>query len=166
MIHYRPAQEKDLLHLRDLDLKCYEESPATNQWWDEVSQSEYTGCIVCCKSHVPIGMVVWERQAFKLPEFEGKVTTLHIHKLCIRKEFRGNKLGQSLLAHVHEEARKKGTPYMSTAIPEYLCIPDEPDDVSEWLNKLGFKAVLVLPAKVRLYGREYDQYLFVFKVKV
>lgn len=166
--HYRPATDRDLTHLQDLDLKCYERSPATPKWWKHVSENPQSGCMIACKSQVPIGMVVWERQAFRLPEFKAKVTTLHLHKLCVRKEFRCQGLGQRLLAHAHEAAREKGCPYMSISIPEYRCLPDTKpeEDVSKWIINLGFKATIILPTKVHMYGQIFDQYLFVYQVKV
>lgn len=168
MIHYREASSNDLTHLRDIDLKCHEQPPADQAWWAQIAENPQSGCMVACKSHVPIGMIVWERQAFRLPEFKAKVTTLHFHKLCVRKEFRNQRIGQKLLAYAHEEARRLGCPYMSMSIPEYRCLPDtDPDaDVSCWLNRLGFNATIILPTKVHMYGKEYDQYMFVYKVKI
>lgn len=166
MIHYRPATNADSTHLRDLDLKCHEQPPSPMGWWRETSENPQAKCLVACKSHVPIGMAVWERQAFKLPENNGKVTTQHFHKICVRSEFRRQGIAKRMLAHAHEEARQAGCPYMSMTVPEYRCDPNSPDDVSEWLKKLEFKATMILPFKVKMYGLEYDQYLFVFKVKV
>lgn len=166
MIHYRVAANTDLTDLQNLDLKCYEQEPASQEWWTNIAENPQSGCIVACKNQVPIGMVVWERQAFKLPGFKAKVTTLHVHKICVRKEFRNEGIGKHLLAHAHEESRKKGCPYMTMCVPEYKCEPGQPDDISGWLNKLGFKATIILPAKVYLYGKKYDQFLFVYDVKV
>ncbi len=168
MIHFRAASNNDLTYLRDIDLKCYEQAPADLKWWGQIAENPQSGCVVACKSQVPIGMLVYERQAFRLPGFKAKLTTLHIHKLCVHPLHRKQQIGQKLLAHSHEEARKKGCPYMTISIPEYRCKPDSDTsaDVSKWLNKLGFKAAIILPTKIHLYGQEFDQYLFVFQVKV
>ena len=165
MITYRAATNNDLSYLCDLDLKCHEQSPADKAWWGQISENQQAGCVVACKSHVPIGMCVWERQAFKLPEFETKRETFHIHKICVRKEFRNQGIGRNQIAYVHEAAKKRSCAFISIAVPEYRCNKKEPDDVSEWLAKLNFQAKIILPTKVNLYGCEYDQYLFVFKVK-
>lgn len=166
MITYRKATSADLTHLRDLDLKCHEQEPADQKWWAAIAENPQSGCVVGCKSQVPISMIVFEKQVFRLPDFQQKEATLHIHKLCVRKEFRKQKSGQKLLAHAHEEAKKRSCPYMSMSVPEYRCKPetDPENDVSAWLNKLGFKATIILPTKVNLYGQEFDQYLFVYKV--
>lgn len=166
MIHYRSAIQADLSILCDLDLKCHERAPETNEWWTQIAANPQADCFVACKSRVTIGMIVWEKQAFRLPEFKTKQTTLHIHKICVRTEFRGQKIAQRLLAQAHEEARKKGCLYMTMSVPEYLCIPGQPDNVSDWLNKLQFKASIILPEKVDLYGIAYDQFLFVHKMKL
>jgi ribosomal protein S18 acetylase RimI-like enzyme len=166
MITYRLAHNSDLIDLCNLDLKCYEQPPATQEWWMQIFESPQFGCIVACKNQVPIGMIVWGREAFKLPNFKAKVTTLHIHKICVYKEFRKKSIGKHLLAHVHEKAQREGIPYMTMCVPEYKCEPGTPDDISGWLNKLGFKATIILPLKVPLYGKDYDQFLFVYEVKV
>ncbi len=166
MIHFRPASNNDLAHLYDIDLKCHEQSPADSEWWRQIAENPQAGGVVALKRQVPIGMLIYERQAFRLPKFKAKVTTLHIHKLCVHPLHQNQYVGQKLLAHGHEEARKKGCPYMTISVPEYQCQPSAEDDVSKWLNKLGFKAVMILPTKVYLYGQEFDQYLFVFQVKV
>lgn len=166
MIHYRDATSQDLAHLRDLDLKCHEQSPSPAEWWTQIAENPNATCKVACQSHVPIGMAVWEQQAFRLPTFKSKVTTIHFHKLCVRSEFRGKKIAQRLLAYGHEAARANKCPYMSMSIPEYRCVPGEQDDVSQWLNSLHFKASIILPEKIQLYGRDYDQFLFIHEVKV
>lgn len=166
MITYREARPNDLAQLRSLDLKCHEQTPSTDDWWKQIAENTHSGVCVSCKNQVPVGMIVWERQAFQVPDRKAKTTTLHLHKLCVRPEYRNNQIGQRLLAYAHEEARRTGCPYMTISVPEYKCQPGEEDDVSEWLNKLGFNATMILPVKISLYGKEYDQFLFVFEVKV
>ena len=166
MIHYRAATNKDLTHLRDIDLKCHEQMVSTHSWWSEIEQNPESGCVVVCKTHVPVGMIVWERQAFKLPNFDSKQTTLHIHKLCVRKEFRNNKCGQKLLGYGYEEAVRLECPYMSISVPEYRCGKSaEHGDLGAWLNKQGFNATIILPTKIQMYGQDFDQFLFVYEVK-
>jgi ribosomal protein S18 acetylase RimI-like enzyme len=165
MIHYREVVDKDVPRLHDICLKCYEKPPATSEWWNYIFKNKQAGCIVACKSQVPIGMMVWERQAFKLPDFQTKEITLHAHILCVRKEFRSNGIGQRLLAHGHEIALSQQCKYITMSIPEYQCKPDTPEDVSKWLNDRGFKAKVILPTKIEMYGKHFDQYLFVFEVQ-
>lgn len=166
MITYRTSRPNDLAQLRSLDLKCHEQEPETDGWWKQVAENPNADVCVACKSQVPIGMIVWERQAFQVPNFKAKATTLHLHKLCVRPEFQNNNIGQRLLAYAHEEARRTGCPYITISVPEYKCQPGEEYDVSKWLKNLGFKATIILPVKISLYGKEYDQFLFVFEVKV
>lgn len=163
-IHYRPALRHDLTYMKDLDLKCHEQPPADNKWWEYISNNAQTGCVLACKSQVPIGMCVWERQAFKLPDFKSKEVTLHIYKVCVRPEFRKQGIGRYLIAHAHEEANKLDCAYMSISVPEYLCTPSNEGDISGWLAKLKFKATIILPAKIQLYGESYDQFLFIYRV--
>ncbi len=169
MIHYRPAKEEDLNHLIDLDVKCQSHSASLPGWWDEIADRVNTNCCVACISHVPIGMVVWERQMFKLPEFSQKQYTAHVHKICVRPDLRNAGIGKRLLAEVHEFANSNGCPYITIAVPEYQCVPSETEDeieyISPWLIKLGFIATILLPVKIQLYGEDHDQYLFVFGVK-
>lgn len=166
MIHYRTAVNPDLAHLRDLDLKCHEESPQSAEWWAEMSENPNATCHVGCKSHVPVSMIVWEQQSFRLPSFSEKRSTIHIHKICVRKEFRKQRIASRLLAYAHEYARANSCPYMSVSVPEYRCNPDSPDDVSGWLKKLKFKASIILPEKISLYGCKYDRFLFIYEMKL
>jgi ribosomal protein S18 acetylase RimI-like enzyme len=165
MIHYREANNSDLIYLRDIDLKCHEQEPADSNWWKQIASNPQAHCVLACKSQVPIGLLVLERQLFREPI---RATTAHIHKLCVRPEFRHQGTGQRLLAHGHEFAKMKKCEYMTVSVPEYKCRPesDKENDVSRWLNNLGFKATYILPTKLLLYGREFDQFLFTFQVNM
>jgi len=166
MIHYRPATVKDLSYLRDLDLKCHEQIPSSHRWWAKIEQNLESGCYIGCKSHVPIAMAVWERKSFRLPDFERVHITLHLHKLCVRKEFRNKHIGRRLIAHAHEEAKRLQCGYLSISVPEYMCGEKaEHGNVAAWLNQLGFKATIILPTKVHMYGQSFDQFLFIYKVQ-
>lgn len=164
MIHFRNAIDSDMTHIRDIDLKCHEQLPADEKWWLSIAVNKQAGCTVGCKSQVPVGMLVFEKQIFKLSFFTEHLPTLHLHKLCVRKEFRSQMIGQKLMSLGYDQALKNSCQYMTMSIPEYRCCPGKEADVSGWLMALGFRATSILPTKLSLWGQEFDQFLFCFKV--
>jgi len=164
MTDFREAVMGDLPHLQNLDLKGYEQQPETMDWWKSVITNPSMTCVVACQNQTPIGMVVWTHQEFQKPSPMSGQTTVHVHKICVQKGFRYRGIGSSLMAKARKETYRLKCKTMSISVPEYQCISDDPDNVSQWLHKLGFKADSVLPVPLHLYGKNYDQYLFLFEV--
>jgi GNAT superfamily N-acetyltransferase len=165
MIQYRPAIPQDMSYMRDMDLKCHEQAPCSDEWWTLAMKNPNVGTTIVTSRHVPIGMSLWEKRLTKLPDITAKANCFLIHKLCVRPGFRNLGFAHKLLAHCHEEARRSRVKFLTMEIPSYLCCPNEDGDISLWLNKLGFRATMVLDRQVKLYGEEHDLYLFVFEVK-
>ena len=163
MTQYRPAIASDQPHIQDLDLKCHEQ-PQSLDWWKMMGENPQAHTVVECHHQIPIGFMVWEQESILLPDSDEKQPAITLHKICVRKEYRRRGIAMDMLAHAHEEAIKQRCKYIVIAVPEYRCKRGDPDDVSEWLLKLNFKAHMTLPEKIHLYGKEYDQYLFVFEV--
>lgn len=167
MIHYRKPNKAENSYYRSIDLHCHEQ-PSPADWWAEIFENEKACGLIACEDNLPIGMLIAEWVALKLPEHPQKVTSIHMHKLCVNKEFRGQGIGQRLLAEAHEEARKNGCPYITVTVPAYNCLPETApdDDVSQWLGAFDFKAVMTLPTQISYMGKDWDQYLFAFKVRM
>ena len=160
MVEVRSAKNGDIIYLRKIDLQCHETEPNSPEWWKELSKNPAGGCIVVAQSRIPIGFCAWEKQVFSFVEDETEITTLHFHKLCISEGFRKRGHGLRLLAAAYEEAIHLDCQYLSTTVPEFTLL-----QAGKWLNSVGFEAKVVLPEKLNMYGREWDQIFFVRKVR-
>lgn len=164
-IRYRPLDINDIDYVCDLDLKCHEQSPEPKKWWHVIINNPQCGCMVACDKKVPVGLVAWEKQAFKLKDFPSKQLTLHIHKICVRQEYRLRGISKQLLAYAFERARVMQCPFMSMCIPEYkVGKPGGEGDITGWVESIQFKSTIILPLKIDMYGQQFDKYLFTMKV--
>jgi GNAT superfamily N-acetyltransferase len=160
MIKIRRGVKDDLHHLRDLDLKCYERPPADFTWWTQIADSHQCGVFVACDQETPIGMFVFEVVNFKAHGKSG--FNLHIHKLCVRENYRHKGIGSDLMEEASKECKSRRCTAVTITVPEYRCLPKTypDDDVSIWLARFNFEAISIMPEKLEMYGKEYDYYLF------
>ena len=161
-VNIRPATQGDIRFLYNLDLKSYETPPAPGQWWHKLIEAGQSSVCVVTHQRRPIGVIAWEKQPINLPGIEAKVSSLHIYKLCVLEKLRRRGVGSMLLTECYKSARARCCPYLSMTIPSFMCEPE--GDASKWLNNRMFEAKMILPDPLELYGREYDQYLFVFEL--
>jgi ribosomal protein S18 acetylase RimI-like enzyme len=162
---FRPSNANDIPYLKKLDLVCHEEEPASRKWWEDFLANPQGEIIVAAQEGSPVAVIVWQLQVEKIPGEQNRVKVLHVNKICVHPEYRHQGVGRYLMAHAHEYAAQKRCSYISISAPEYYCQPGDPYDVSVWLNKLGFKSTIILPHKVHIYGKLWDQFLFVYDMK-
>lgn len=156
VLDIRSAQPKDIQHLRDLDVKCFDYCWTDEDW--KALDSEYSTVIVACAHGTPIAMLVCDEQ-----EFKGR-KLLHIYKVCVKPQFRGKNLGKKLLARAYEIAKMISADALAISVPESMTRPENSTNCVGWLKKMGFFAACILEEKDWLYGQEEDVILFVFNI--
>ena len=145
----------DAQYLYNLELKSYETEPAPTSWWKTFEGDVF----VVTDQDTPVASVAVEKKTFQ-PTGQGQSSSLHIERICVHPKYRDRKIGRALVSKAYVFAQKRGLPYLTITIPEFSVT-----EVRGFLSKMGFKATITLPVKIEMYGKHYDQYLFVCEVK-
>lgn len=146
----RDAKPDDLVHLQDCDVKCFDYGWSTEEW--EFAAENYA-VRVAHYYGTPIGFAVFvvlnERQRI-----------VHLFKLGVKPNFRRRKVGRLLVAEAMGFAEVRGIGEIESIIPESLCRPGEPQDITGWLAKIGFRGTGLVPNYIQNMGINEDGYKF------
>lgn len=144
----RTAQPHDAPFILDIDTKTLDYYWTAGQWgqvW------ETKGVCILVIGEPPVGFCVMvEDTLYQEP-------AIHIPKLVVREEARGERLGMRLLAAVYRYCQGEGIERMAASVPlsnVYGC---------EWLKSLGFEAIRM--ESELLYGQEEDIVVFMRRVE-
>lgn len=78
---------------------------------------------------------------------------LEIVRLAVLPKERQQGVGSELLRAGRDYGLTANLYVMYVIVPEILCCPGDPDDISRWLGYKGFKAVVpIYPNKFYMYG--------------
>lgn len=130
MYRTQPHEIDDVQHLIDIDLKCHDE-PWTPDAWRRLAADMHIRVAVC--SGRPVGFVAFT------PTVGRKVS---IEKLAVKSMHRRQGVGSSLLIDVLHYAENRRSKSVEIIVPETHLAPGRPYDVSEFLARNNFKAVV------------------------
>jgi ribosomal protein S18 acetylase RimI-like enzyme len=125
---FRETRPADAHYLIDIDIKCFEHA-WTPEEWRETSETSLGA--VATWHGVPIGMSISRRS------LEGDVEVV---KVGVKPPYRNNGIGRHLLQNCILHARDIMATRLFTIVPESAIAPGQPQDLSTWLSKLGFRA--------------------------
>ena len=75
-------------------------------------------------------------------------------------------MSQILLQSCYLGSKQKGIDTVQVVAPDIHCCPGDPDDISAFLLKSGFKPTgKILPEYKEMYGEPVDGYVFERKIK-
>jgi len=140
----RPSEARDAHYLIDIDTKCFFYA-WTPEEWRQVSQ-ECLATVVTFNGE-PIAMAVFGKNP------DGDV---EIVKVAVKQAFRLRGVSRRLIYNCALYAREIGAAALVMLIPEYRLRPGDPDDLSVWLGKLGFRATTIFRKEFHAYGRDED----------
>jgi len=150
MFAIRDVKPDDLVHLRDCDIKCFDYG------WDDEEWSHVFKTHVVRIAHcygTPIGFVVFVLMAEGPP-------AVQILKLGVKPNFRRRRVSLMLLRAVMGFAMSAGLHEIESVVPEMMCRPGEPRDITGWLAKVGFKGTGVIRNYIQNMGTVEDGYKF------
>lgn len=153
-INVRQVVASDINYLTDIEIKCYEDAKGLD-WWRETIKNPEKHAIIAVGHKVPIGFVVWS-EAPKASDH-----TADVERLAVKPAFRKRGAGTMLLRDVITQARILDLTQLRLVVPESLCFPGHPDDVSEWLRVRQFSAVRIIKDHFEAYGYKEDAFVFV-----
>ena len=149
MIQFRAAEERDAHYLIDIDIKCFDYA-----WMPEDWRQASKTCVgtVATWYGTPIGMAIFAKT---------EAGDIEIVKIAVKKPYRNRGVASQLLLNCAIYAREIHIPRMVMLVPEGRLRPGEPDDISTWLTKLGFRAQApLLRDYFTFYGQAEDGVLF------
>jgi GNAT superfamily N-acetyltransferase len=120
----------ELNHLLDIDLKCFEDNIPLEEWRIYLDDSTYS-IMVGTVQGIPAGFIMWQGNM--------------VVRLGVKPVYRKFGIGSKLLYMVENTLIQLGKKTIIIKIPESLCCPGNPIDVSGWLRRRGFRAEKLEP---------------------
>jgi len=146
----RDAKPSDLVHLQDCDVKCFDWVWTPEEWthaFDNyvVKVAHYYG--------TPIGFAVFVA-------LNQNPRIVYLFKLGVKTNFRRRGAGRLLVVNAMDFAAGQGIHEIESIVPETLCRPGEPQNITDWLAKVGLKGAGVVPKYISSMGVVEDGYRF------
>ena len=138
----------DLSYLVDIDLKCYEDPWDVEKWRTVLMDFALDKLVSIRKQHA--GLAVW-----KFADGVSKIL-----RLGVKPAYQHYGIGSELLRTIEQTTLERGIRTVKFKIPESLCCPSDPADVSAWLGRRGYKATRVCPLEAIFCNLVEDAYIF------
>ena len=157
----RLSRPNDINTLVALDLKTYNYPLSMDDWKVLVHGSgkkKEPRVILLELMSRPAGFCMWKESE---PE-EGKDEQIvELLRVGILPEYRGRSLGRLLVDRCAEECNRNRMDKIRLLVPEVHCVPDDPDNIVGFLNKVDFfpTGEIVEDFKV-MYGDMVDAFAF------
>ena len=132
MIDFRAAEQKDAHYLIDIDIKCFDDAWTPEDWR---FAAKYCVACVATWNGAPVGMAVFYN------DFMGSI---EIVKVAVKRPYRNMGIARRLIFNCILYARELYATRLVMIVPESKLRPGEPDDLSEWLKALRFRAQVPL----------------------
>lgn len=158
MIRVHTANQGDLGAMVEIDLRCFEYPIYYAELRDYLRSPDCFCVIAANDNHCVVGYAV-----FKASKPEG---LLEIVRLAVLQKHRGLGAGKELLRAGRDYAITYSLHEMFVVVPEIICDPRSPGDVSRWLGFQGFKANKVIKHAFVMYGSKIDGFRFTKEVNV
>lgn len=151
-IAIRDMRPDELTHVQNCDIKCFDYAWSSDEWGIAIDDYEVK---VAHWYGTPIAFAVFA----VLEQRRGKVT--HLFKIGVKPDFRKKKISRLLFDEVVRCSNELKVKYIEAVVPESICNPADPLDISGWLHKLGMKAELpILKDYIANFGKVEDGYRF------
>lgn len=149
MLALRGSRPEDAHYLIDIDIKCFEFPWSPAQW--RRASADCMACVVTWKD-TPVGMAVFRKN---------HLGDVEIVKLGVKKPFRKLGVSRALILNCAIYAREVASPFLVLIVPERRLCPGDPEDLSAWLTRLGFRARTPLYKDYfKFYGEREDGVMF------
>ena len=157
-IEIRPVKPEDINYLIDVEIKCYEDVKGLD-WWREILKNSDHYSVAAAVHKVPVGFIVWQKAAYSGDGTDEFVA--EIERIAVKPAFRRRGAGSLLLRDATVAAHTVGLHKLMLIVPESLCFPGHPNDVSEWLLHRNFRATGILGQHFDSYGTKEDAFVFI-----
>ena len=138
MLATRAGVPADLVHLQNIDLKCFDD-PWNREMWAWIGDN--FGIQLVTYFGTPV--------AFSCQNHDQR--SVKVAKLGVLPPFRGRGLSRTLLNGILDFTRLMRASQVEIVVPEYMCNPAMEQDCSRWLKRMGFRATPPLLANQFTY---------------
>jgi len=151
----RLSRPTDINTLVALDIKTYNYPLSIENWQALVNgsgRSREPRVVVMELARKPVGFAMWQHINDQIVKFL---------RLGILPHYRRKGLARILIDSCVQDARRQKANKIQISVPELHCIPDDPDNVVGFLNKVGFNPTgEVINNYGIMYGESVDAYVF------
>ena len=154
MLTVRPAKAADIQYVLDLDMKCFDDPWPSDRW-----RTPELSVAVACSYGTPVGVVVFEIINTR------KQQCVRMDKIAVKPGFRRRGIGAMLVDEVRKTAMYSGLLYVEMTVPESLCVPNTPRDITGFLSKAGFRGFGIKQNAFADLGQSEDGFIFRLEIK-
>lgn len=151
----RLSRPTDINTLLALDIKSYNYPLSLDNWQVLVKGSgqKFEPRVVLVEVfRRPVGFAMWQQKDEDIVVFL---------RLGILPQYRKKGLGRLLVTKCVEDSRLREVKKVQISIPELHCIPEDPDNVVGFLNRVGFQPTGEIVENYSvMYGESVDAYVF------
>lgn len=130
----RLTRPTDIGVLTNLDTKAYHYPLALEAWQEAVKGSGKKG-----EARIVVAELGKKAVAYGMWSIDTKKNEVVLDRLGVLPEYRLSGLGKLFILACMEFANKEMCDTIKITVPDLHCQPEDPDDVSVFLNRMGFK---------------------------
>lgn len=151
-----PLNKQDINVIHNLDFKSYHYPIDPSEYKQLVSRGTALSSIAVVGDK-KVGFAIWERGA--------RENAAYIIRLGVLPSYRRKGIGRKILGWVCADIREnkdiKLNSKLRVVLPQVICLgPEDPDDVSGFMKKVGFKWIDTMEDLFYHYGRNEDGLVF------
>ena len=150
-----PLKNQDINVIHSLDFKSYHHpfdimgDKGELLTWGKFAKKGAALSVVAHVDDKRVGFAVWDRARG------------YIVRLGVLPDFRRNGIGRSILGWVCDDLRTHGKTELRVVLSQDTCLgPNDPDDVSGFMKKVGFKWIDTVHEAYHHYNKYEDGLVF------
>ena len=147
-----PLEKQNMNVIHALDFKTHHFALEASQYKELLKQGTAVSTIASIEDK-HVGFAIWSRGA------KGKPA--HFIRFGVLPEFRKRGIGRKMMQWVENDLREARKESVIAILSQSLCLgPEDPDDVSGFMSKVGFTWFEQLSEMFHEYNQVFDGYKF------
>lgn len=151
-----PLDKQDINLIHNMDFKTYHYAFDATEYKTLVNRGTALSTFAVLHDK-KVGFAIWERGTNRNPAY--------IIRLGVLLAYRKKGIARKMLGWICEDLRKnknlKENNSLRIVLPQVICLgPNDPDDVSGFMGKVGFRCVEIMKDVFFHYGRHEDGLVF------
>ena len=151
----RLTRPSDINNVTMMDLKCYHYPMPMKDWQERIQGSGQVG-----QARIVVVEVKYNAAGFAMWSIDENQVGL-LHRLGVLPQYRRRHIGMVLMAAFLRHCAENHCDKVRCVVPSLHCKPGDPDDVSAFLMRCGWKTTgEIIPDYKQMYGDMIDGYVF------
>lgn len=147
-----PLEKQNLAVMQAMDYRTYDYAFFPEEYTKMAKKGTMLSCMAMVNER-PVGFAIWERGPRKSPA--------HIVRFGVIPNLRRRGVGRQMLDWLIDDLKRHRKTSLRSILSHVTCLgPNDPDDVSGFMTKMGFKWVDTIDKAYFQYGNNEDGIVF------